>query len=155
MKAAEYITDSPEQTSWIGRLLGKTLVAGDVVCISGELGSGKTVFTAGIAGALGVSGYITSPTFCIVNEYAGKLPFCHFDAYRVESAEDMNETGYFDYIGGNGIVVIEWPERIEEILPEKYISVTISKIPVEYGSSAEARKAAENRRLIRIRRVSV
>ncbi len=123
---SEYISGSPAETEDIGLKLGETLKPGDVVALSGGLGSGKTVFAGGIARALGVEGRITSPTFCIVNEYQGKFPVYHFDAYRINDPEDMTETGYYDYIGGDGIVIVEWPERIESILPEDLIRVSLT-----------------------------
>lgn len=118
---------SAERTVELGQVLGQMLQKGDNVCLTGELGTGKTAFTGGIAKALGVDGYITSPTFTIINEYEGRLPLYHFDVYRISSADEMFETGYDEYISGNGVTVIEWAELIEGILPPDRIDVHIEK----------------------------
>lgn len=118
---------SVEETVEIGCRLGQIVQKGDNICLSGDLGTGKTAFTSGIAKALGVKGYITSPTFTIVNEYEGKLPLYHFDVYRIGDASEMFETGYEEYISGNGVTVIEWAELISEILPLERIDVLIEK----------------------------
>jgi len=121
-------TDSAEKTRTIGYKLGKILNKGDIVCISGELGAGKTIFTGGVAHGLGVKGYITSPTFTIVIEYhEGRVPLYHFDVYRIGSPEEMYEIGFEEYLAGDGVVIIEWAELIESILPEQYISVKIER----------------------------
>lgn len=123
----EFRTASVEETTELGMKLGRILRKGDTVCLTGELGTGKTAFTSGIARSLGIGGYITSPTFTLVNEYEGKLPLYHFDVYRISGAGEMLETGYDEYVGGDGVTVIEWAERIEEILPENRIDVRIEK----------------------------
>lgn len=123
----KFCTGSVEETAALGKKLGQILRSGDTVCLTGDLGTGKTAFTAGIAKALGIDGYITSPTFTIVNEYEGKLPLYHFDVYRIGSADEMFEIGYDEYISGKGITVIEWAERIEEMLPPERIEVMIDK----------------------------
>lgn len=123
-----------------GFMLGKILRIGDVVCLTGDLGTGKTALTGGIAKAIGIDGYITSPTFTIINEYEGKIPLYHFDVYRIAESEEMFEIGFEEYISGNGIVVIEWAELIQEILPQEYIYINIKK---DY-------KAGENLRIINI-----
>lgn len=129
-------TFSADQTIEEGRLLGSILKKGDVVCLEGELGTGKTAFTAGIAKALGIEGYIKSPTFTIVNEYKGKLPLYHFDVYRISDSSEMFEVGFEEYLYGNGVVVIEWANMIKDILPEEYIWVKISK---DYEKGQDAR----------------
>src|SRR5690606_12447510 len=103
------------------------LNTGDIVCINGDLGTGKTVFTNGIAKSLGIKEHITSPTFTIVNEYSGRVPFYHFDVYRIADSEEMFEIGFEEYLYGEGIVVIEWADIIKDILPEEVIQVTIKK----------------------------
>lgn len=120
-------TISAEQTFSVGKYLGERLKEGDIICLEGGLGAGKTAFTGGIAAALGIEGYITSPTFTLVNEYQGRIPFYHFDVYRISDPEEMFEIGFEDYIYGNGIVVIEWADLIKEILPHEYIWVKIEK----------------------------
>jgi tRNA threonylcarbamoyladenosine biosynthesis protein TsaE len=92
------------------------LEKGDVLCLSGDLGVGKTAFVQGLAKGLGIEEYISSPTFTIVNCYSGKLPFYHFDVYRIGDSEEMYEIGYEEYVYGDGISVIEWPQLISDIL---------------------------------------
>lgn len=120
-------TKSVDETEMVGFKLGEMLESGDVICLRGGLGTGKTAFTGGIAGALGVFGYITSPTFTIVNEYSGKLPLYHFDVYRISDPEEMFEIGFDEYIDGRGVVVIEWAELISDILPRENIEVVLEK----------------------------
>lgn len=122
-------TDSPEETALLGYKLGKKLDKGDVICLTGDLGAGKTAFTAGIAKALGIDEYITSPTFAIVHEYYGDKPLYHFDVYRIGDSEKMYDTGYEEYINGDGVVVIEWANLIEDILPLQYLQVDIRQDP--------------------------
>ncbi len=123
----KFLTDSIEQTLEVGRKLGRLLSKGDIVCLTGDLGTGKTAFANGIAKALGIDGYITSPTFTIVNEYMGTIPFYHFDVYRISDSDEMYEIGFEEYISGAGVVVIEWADLIRDILPEDVIWVHISK----------------------------
>jgi tRNA threonylcarbamoyladenosine biosynthesis protein TsaE len=119
--------DCVEETIALGQKLGALLQKGDCVCLTGDLGTGKTAFTGGIAKSLEIDDYITSPTFTIVNEYEGRLPLYHFDVYRISDASEMLETGYDEYISGDGIKVIEWAELISEILPDERIDVIIEK----------------------------
>ena len=123
----EFKTFSQEETIEIGKALGRLLNTGDIVCINGDLGTGKTVFTNGIAKSLGIKEHITSPTFTIVNEYSGRVPFYHFDVYRISDSEEMFEIGFEEYLYGEGIVVIEWADIIKDILPTEVIQVTIQK----------------------------
>jgi len=120
-------TCSVEETVEEGRKLGGMLGKGDVVCLVGELGAGKTAFVSGMASALGVKGRVTSPTFAIVNEYPGETPLYHFDVFRVAGPEEIFETGFDEYMDGSGVVVIEWADRIKEILPDSCIWVNISR----------------------------
>jgi len=121
------VSHSVQETVDAGFRLGGILDRGDMVCLTGGLGSGKTAFTGGIASALGIEGYITSPTYTIINEYQGKIPLYHFDAYRIANANEMFEIGFEEYIDGNGIVVIEWADLIKDILPSAFINVLIEK----------------------------
>ena len=119
---------SPQQTESIGFELGQKAKAGDIYCLSGDLGVGKTVFTRGFAKGLGVEEeYITSPTFTIINEYDGRLKLYHFDVYRIGSIEEMDDTGYEDYFFGDGVCLIEWAELIEEIIPPDAVWINIEK----------------------------
>ena len=131
-----YISNSPPETKQLGRALGKNLKAGDVVTLDGELGAGKTVFTSGIAEALGYSGYVTSPTYTIVNEYLGlKTDLFHVDAYRLDNPDEIIDIGLGDYLNSMGIVVIEWADRINMHIPADSIKVIIEKC----GSGDDAR----------------
>jgi tRNA threonylcarbamoyladenosine biosynthesis protein TsaE len=131
----KFKTSSAEETVALGQKLGELLQKGDNVCLTGDLGTGKTAFTGGIARALGIGGYITSPTFTIVNEYEGKYPLYHFDVYRIGDPGEMFDTGYDEYISGNGVTIIEWAELISDILPSDRIEVTIEKDSVENPDS--------------------
>ena len=119
---------SSRDTFQAGFVLGQQSGPGDVYCLEGDLGVGKTVFTQGFAKGLGIEEPVQSPTFTIVQEYEeGRFPFYHFDVYRIGDAEEMDEIGYEDYIYGQGVSLIEWANLIEEILPEHYTKITISK----------------------------
>ncbi len=121
-------THDPEETFEVGRKIGMNAKPGQIYTLTGDLGVGKTVFTQGVAAGLGITEPVNSPTFTIVQEYEdGRLPFYHFDVYRIGDLEEMEEIGYDDYFFGQGICLIEWAELIEEILPEKRIEVTIEK----------------------------
>lgn len=118
----------PDETYALGKSLGEAAKAGDVICLNGDLGVGKTVFTQGFAEGLGITEPVNSPTFTIVQEYDdGRLPLYHFDVYRIGDVSEMDEIGYEDYFYGEGVCLIEWSNLIEEILPEHVISVTIEK----------------------------
>ena len=121
-------THDPEETFEVGRKIGMNAKPGQIYTLTGDLGVGKTVFTQGVAAGLGITEPVNSPTFTIIQEYEdGRLPFYHFDVYRIGDLEEMEEIGYDDYFFGQGICLIEWAELIEEILPEKRIEVTIEK----------------------------
>jgi tRNA threonylcarbamoyladenosine biosynthesis protein TsaE len=128
----KFISHSEKETQLIGRNLGKLLYKGDIVCLNGDLGTGKTVLVKGIAKALGIDEYITSPTFTIVNEYDSEIPLFHFDVYRINSPDEMYEIGFEEYIDNKGIVVIEWADLISEIIPEENVNVIISKLDKNY-----------------------
>ena len=117
-----------EDTYALGKKIGEEARPGEVYTLIGDLGVGKTVFTQGLAAGLGITEPVNSPTFTILQSYEeGRLPFYHFDVYRIGDIEEMEEIGYDDYFFGNGICLIEWAELIEEILPENLIKVTIEK----------------------------
>lgn len=119
---------SPEETLALGRRLGEQAAPGEVYTLEGELGVGKTVLTQGIALGLGVKEPVCSPTFTIVQVYEeGRIPFYHFDVYRIGDIEEMDEIGYEDYFYGSGLTMIEWGNLIEEILPSSYKRITIEK----------------------------
>lgn len=123
-----YETYSAEETAALGERIGKEARPGEVYTLIGDLGVGKTVFTQGIARGLGIGEPICSPTFTIVQVYeGGRLPFYHFDVYRIGDIEEMEEIGYEDCFYGEGVTMIEWANLIEEILPEHYREITIEK----------------------------
>ena len=121
-------TRSPEETFQFGEKLGREAKPGQIYTLNGDLGTGKTVFTQGFAAGLGITEPVNSPTFMIVQIYEeGRMPFYHFDVYRIGDVEEMDEIGYEDCFYGEGVCLIEWAELIEEILPEHVIAVTIEK----------------------------
>ncbi len=130
-------TNSAEETAEAGFWLGSLLKPGDVVCLSGGLGAGKTAFAGGMAKALGIGGYITSPTFSIVNEYKGRIPLYHFDVYRIADTDEMFEIGFEEYLDAGGVVAIEWAELIDGLIPEKHISVSIEK-DIKFNSNGNS-----------------
>lgn len=121
-------TRSPEETYALGEKIGKAAQPGQIYTLTGDLGVGKTVFTQGVAAGLGITEPVSSPTFTIVQVYEdGRLPFYHFDVYRIGDVEEMDEIGYEDYVYGQGVSLIEWANLIEEILPEHYTEIRIEK----------------------------
>ena len=121
-------TRSAEETYQLGVSIGEKALPGQVYTLVGDLGVGKTVFTQGMAKGLGIDEPVSSPTFTIVQVYEeGRLPFYHFDVYRIGDISEMDEIGYEDYIYGEGVALIEWANLIEEILPEGRIAITIEK----------------------------
>lgn len=127
-KVMEFETFSPEETLELGRKFGREAQPGEVYTLVGDLGVGKTVFTQGITQGLGIEEPICSPTFTIVQVYEeGRMPFYHFDVYRIGDIEEMDEIGYEDYFYGEGLTMIEWANLIEEILPDHYREITIEK----------------------------
>lgn len=121
-------TFSPEETFQLGQKLGEQARPGEVYTLVGDLGVGKTVLTQGIARGLSIEEPISSPTFTIVQVYEeGRMPFYHFDVYRIGDIEEMDEIGYEDYFYGQGLTMIEWANLIEEILPEHYLEIRIEK----------------------------
>ena len=122
----EFVTHSEEETVLLGKELGEKLKKSDVVALDGTLAAGKTYFTKGIALGLKIQEEITSPTFTVISEYLGRLPLYHMDIYRLAGEEDFLNIGAEDMLYGNGVCVIEWSEKIREILPKNTISVKIS-----------------------------
>ena len=126
------MSESYEETRNIGKVIGKMAFAGSVIALCGELGSGKTTLTQGIAEGLDVHSFVTSPTFVIVNQYKGRLPLYHIDTYRLRSLDDMYELGYEEFFYGDGVTVIEWAQKVEPLLPEEYL-----RVELEYVSESE------------------
>ncbi len=119
---------SAEDTFKLGEMLGKQAACGMGYCLNGDLGTGKTVFTQGFAKGLGINEPVNSPTFTIVQVYEeGRLPFYHFDVYRIGDVEEMDEIGYEDYFYGEGVCLVEWAKLISEIIPKNFLNITIEK----------------------------
>jgi len=128
VKYLKYLTDSDKETIRLGQRLGSLLSDGDVVALVGDLGSGKTWFTKGLALGIGVDQdtVVTSPSFALVNEYEGRYTLYHMDLYRLENLADVLSTGLEEYLHEEGVVVMEWADRWPEILPERCVRVEIS-----------------------------
>lgn len=121
-------TNSAEETYQLGKQMGEKAGAGEIYCLDGDLGTGKTVFTQGFAAGLEVEGPVNSPTFTILQQYdSGRLPLYHFDVYRIGDVEEMDEIGYEECFYGEGVTLIEWSSLIREILPDQVIRITIEK----------------------------
>lgn len=131
VKGGDYMvfeSNSPEETFSLGQRIGEKAIPGEVYCLSGDLGVGKTVFAQGFAKGLGIQENVNSPTFTIMQVYDnGRIPLYHFDVYRISDPEEMYEIGYEEYFYGNGVCLIEWSELIKELLPEKVIQIKIQK----------------------------
>lgn len=126
----EYTSNSEKETEEIAAELAKTLKKGDVVCLDGDLGAGKTAFVRGLARGMGLDAHVSSPTFTIVNEYgSGDTMLYHFDVYRIGSEDELYEIGFDEYIFGEGISVIEWSENIQDSLPDKRLEIKIMRRP--------------------------
>ncbi|GAG61062.1 unnamed protein product [marine sediment metagenome] len=119
------ITKSPEETKNLGKEVSKLTKPGDLLAFYGELGAGKTCFIQGISQGLKVKDYVTSPSFTIINEYQGKIPIYHFDLFRLDNAEEILELGYKEYFYGEGLTVIEWAEKIEQLLTKEHLKIEI------------------------------
>ena len=123
-------TRSPEETEALGRRLAGTASPGDIICLNGELGVGKTVFVKGFSKGLGITEPVVSPTFTILQEYhEGRLPMYHFDVYRIEDPSEMEEVGIDEYFYGDGICLIEWAGLIAEMIPRGALRIQIEKEP--------------------------
>ena len=120
-----YTSSSPEATREVARRLSGVLVAGDTVLLQGDLGAGKTEFVQGLAEGFEVTERVTSPTFTLLNIYQGKLPLYHFDLYRLDDPEDLANIGFDEFIGGDGVAIIEWPDLFPSEMPDEYVKVEL------------------------------
>lgn len=126
----EFLVDNVSKTLELGRKLGTLANSGDIICLTGDLGTGKTHISKGFAEGLNITEHITSPTFNIVNEYhSGRLTLYHFDVYRVNDPDEIYAIGFDEYIFGDGVSLIEWANYIEELIPEEYLHINIKKMP--------------------------
>ncbi|MEG1256789.1 tRNA (adenosine(37)-N6)-threonylcarbamoyltransferase complex ATPase subunit type 1 TsaE [Clostridium sp.] len=125
----EFVVSNIDELDSLGVQLGKMCKKNDIICLIGDLGTGKTHLTKGIAKGLGILECITSPTFTIVNEYDGRLKLYHFDVYRVNDPDEIAAIGFDEYIFGDGVSVIEWANYIEDLIPEESLTINIDKIP--------------------------
>lgn len=123
-----FTTRNADETISLGRAIGSMLESGDVIAFRGTLGAGKTTMTKGIAEALGVTETVTSPTFCLVSEYAGNMMLYHIDAYRLHGTDDFESIGADDMLYGSGVCAVEWSENVSEVLPDNAIQITITPI---------------------------
>ncbi len=127
---------SPEETKQLGEKMAVLLQAGDIICLNGDLGAGKTAFSQGVAKGLGIDAPVTSPTFTLINEYEGRLPLYHFDVYRLEGPAEMEDLGYEEYFYGQGVCLIEWAQRVAEVLPRERLDIHLTR---EEGSEGVRR----------------
>lgn len=118
-------TRNEEETVALGKKIGAILQTGDIVCLTGDLGAGKTALTKSIAASIGIEDYVTSPTFTIVNQYYGDVDLNHFDVYRIDHVEEMYEIGYEEYFYSEAINIVEWANLIEELIPDEHIWIDI------------------------------
>ena len=125
-RTARFHTSSPEETERFGESIGRALEPGMVVALIGELGAGKTTLTKGIARGLEVPDLVHSPTFTFIHEHKGRLPVYHFDLYRLDTMEQIEDLGYEDYFNGPGVTIIEWAEKIQGLLPEDHLEIRIT-----------------------------
>ncbi len=122
-------TSSAKGTADFGEKLGSFLCSGDIICLYGDLGAGKTMFAQGVARGLGIEGPVTSPTFTLINEYQGRLPLYHMDVFRLCSPLEMEDLGYEEYFYGSGVTLVEWADIVLRILPEERLDITIVRRP--------------------------
>lgn len=123
------ISRGPEETRQLAKTLGRFLTEGTVVALMGDLGAGKTVFAQGLAQGLGVTRQVNSPTFVILKQYRGRLPLYHVDAYRLPNAQAAEDIGLEEYLEGDGVAVVEWPENIAPLLPEERLEISLEADP--------------------------
>ena len=124
----KYITKDETETLEVAGMLARTLKAGTVVALMGELGAGKTVFTKGVARALGVEEKVTSPSFKLINEYHGAVPLYHMDLFRINNVQEILDIGVEDYFFSNGICIVEWAEKLKELFPQDAICITMKHL---------------------------
>ncbi|BAF58922.1 MAG: tRNA (adenosine(37)-N6)-threonylcarbamoyltransferase complex ATPase subunit type 1 TsaE [Pelotomaculum sp.] len=122
-------TFSPEETAGVGEKLAALLRPGDVICLNGDLGAGKTRLAQGVARGLGIEGPVTSPTFTLINEYQGGLTLYHIDVYRLDSPAEMEDLGCAEYFYGEGVTLVEWADKVKDLLPGERLDIYIKRSP--------------------------
>lgn len=120
-------TSSAEETAALGEKMAPLLKRGDIICLNGDLGAGKTKFAQGLAKGIGVEGPVNSPTFTLINEYDGILPFYHMDIYRLNEPRELEDLGYEEYFFGEGVTLLEWADKAAEMLPEDRLDIYINR----------------------------
>jgi len=123
-----YISHSPEETISFAKKIGALVKGGDVIAYRGGMGAGKTTFTRGLCVGMGLPDEVTSPTFALVNEYRGDIMLYHFDMYRIMGADDLETTGFYDYMGKDSVLAVEWSENISDCLPDGTIYITLERV---------------------------
>ncbi len=121
-------TQTPAETGALGARLATFFLPGDIINLSGDLGTGKTKFVQGLAAGLGVKEHITSPTYAIIKEYRGTLPLYHFDVYRLESVSELANLGYEDYFFGEGVTVVEWGDKYKDVFPDAALTIELTRL---------------------------
>lgn len=129
LRGLRVVTQSPEETRIVGASLAPALLPGDVISLSGDLGAGKTVFVQGLAMAMGVTRRVTSPSFTIVHEYEGRYPIVHLDVYRLDSFQELLDLGFEEFLDPRAIVLLEWGEAVEPLLPRSHLRVDVTRSP--------------------------
>ena len=130
------VTHAPQETAALAERLGAAAESGTVLCLVGDLGAGKTLFTQGFARGLGVTEEVTSPTFALMNQYCGRLPVTHFDLYRLEREEELDEIGFYEFAEpSGGVVLIEWADKFPDALPKPHI-----RLEIERGDTEDERR---------------
>lgn len=127
----QYRSSSPDITFALGETLSRLLLPGDILCLDGDLGAGKTKFAQGVAAGLGVKGRVTSPTFNLVNEYRGRVDLYHMDVYRLGSPAELEDLGYREYFFGDGVTLLEWASLVEDYLPPERLDILIERCGAE------------------------
>lgn len=141
-ESLDFISHSAAQTHRLGKRLGELLQAGDVLLLEGNLGAGKTVFAQGVAEGLGITDPVTSPTFTLIHEYEGRLALYHVDLYRLAGGADAAAIGLEDYLWGEGVTLVEWPDRADALLPPEYLSVSLRPVAPQTDTKRAIRLVA-------------
>ena len=149
------VAESVEETIIIGKKLGSLVNSGDIICLTGDLGTGKTHFVKGFAKGLEIDDYITSPTFTIVNEYQGRLKLYHFDVYRIEDPDEIHAIGFDEYIFSSAVSIIEWANFIEALIPEESLRINIVKVPLKGDNYREIEISYKGERYNYVKEISI